>query len=284
MIEESLSSRSALVVAKAAQLAARHRLETLKEPLARAFERFLQAGPSADKGCEAKSALAEALCELEANEEELFLRGLRLVQELPAFGGSMDVAAKVRGLSAISLVRCYRRQVLNDLAEVLCDPEPVARSLAVRAVVENGEWQGGALLKLLLLSGEEVPDVVLEAIAGLFALTPGSAVDFLKRHFLGSSRDPQWPMAVLALGESRLNEALEVLLELYPRQAYSADRKSILEAIALSRLPKGLEFLLGLVEQGERDSEQAAETIEKLWGDEATLLKLRSIPGWEPRA
>lgn len=273
LLEKGLDDRSSLVVARAARLATQHQAREQIPALTGAFHRFLQAGPSADKGCEAKQALAEALCELEASEEALFLQGLKLVQMEAAFGGPVDTAPRVRGLSAVGLARCRTRGILNHLALALADPEPACRTLAVRAVGENGEYQGEALLRLMLLKGENVPDVVLEALAGLFHFSGSAALEFISTHFLQNSREQAWSLAVLALGESRLAEALELLVKEYNRQPLAADKRSVLEAIALTRLPRAKTFLLDLVSQGELPGKQAEETLRKLW-DDAEILEI----------
>lgn len=274
LLEKGLDDRSSLVVARAAKLAAQHQARDTLPTLGQTFGRFLEAGSSADKGCEAKQALAEALCELEASEEKLYLQGLELVQMEAAFGGPVDTAPRVRGLCAVGLARCRTSGFLNHLAQALADPEPACRTLAVRAVCEHGDYQGESLLRLMLLKGEEVPDVVLEALAGIFHFSGPGALDFLTRHFLKSSRDQRWSLAILAMGESRLPESLELLKTEYSRQPLAADKRSVLEAMALTRLPAARSFLLDLVAQGELAGKQAQETLRKLWDDEDILAQL----------
>lgn len=274
LLEKGLADRSSLVVARAAKLAAQHQARDLLPTLAQTFRRFLEASSTADKGCEAKQALAEALCELEASEEDLYLKGLEVVQMEAAFGGPVDTAPRVRGLCAVALARCRAGGVLNQLAQVLADPEPACRVLAARAVGEYGDYQGEALLRLMLLKGEDVPDVVLEALAGIFHFSGPGALGFITRHFLQDSRAQSWSLAILALGESRLPESLELLKSEYTRQPLAADKRSVLEAIALTRLPAAKSFLLNLAAQGELPGKQAEETLRKLWDDEDILAQL----------
>lgn len=277
LLVRGLQDRSPLVIAKAANLVREHKIYELLPHLAEVFNRLLKAGAPSDKGCYAKQALAEALCELEAPEEELFLLGSRLVQKEAAYGGPVDTAPRVRGLCAVGLARCKRRNVLNDLAELLVDPEPAARTLAVRAVLENGDTRGSALLRLRLLSGEDMSDVVFEIFSALFAFSAEDTIDFIRRYFLGSPRNSSWNLAILALGESRHPHALEILLELFPRQSYSSDRLNILEAVALTRLPQAREFLFELVKNGDVSGQQASETLKKLWSDEDTLHRIEML-------
>lgn len=266
-IRVALYHASSLVVARAARKVAEHRLLHLKTELVQAFQRLLEAGPSADRGCEAKTALAFSLVELGTGQEALFAQGAVLVQKEAAYGGPVDTAAELRGLCGLGLVRCRKVGVLEDLAILLADPEPVARTLAARAVVENGEEQGSALLLLRLLSGEDFPDVVLECMSGLFALCGERAVGYLRRHFLLSPVHEMWPMAVLALGESRSGQALQVLLELYPSTLNSGERKPLLEAIAMTRLGSALDFLRDLSQNEPKAiREEALEVIERFWG------------------
>lgn len=262
---EALAHKSNLVVARAAKKIEQNRLLALAEPMARALTRLLEADLNADRGCEAKTALARALCELEVSEQALFVRGVQVKQMEAAYGGPVDTAAELRGLCAVGLVRSHRRQVLEDLAILLSDPEPVARSYAARAVIENGETQGAALLLLHLLKGEEVPDVALDCLSGLFTLCPERAVDYARSYFLSSPADPVWPMALLALGESRRGDALALLLELSPRLVQPADRRALLEAIAITRLDAARNFLR---EQALNGSKEARETLVRFWGQE----------------
>ncbi|MGE0491928.1 MAG: hypothetical protein AB7S38_22135 [Vulcanimicrobiota bacterium] len=260
---EALSHKSNLVVARAAKKIEQHRLQALAPNLVTTLTRLFDLDANADKGCEAKTALARALCELEVSEQQLYARGVRLRQIEAAYGGPVDTAAEVRGLCAVGLVRSHRRDVLEDLAILLADPEPVARSYAARAVVENGETQGAALLLSHLLRGEEVGEVALECLTGLFALGGARAVDYIRSYFLTSPADPVWPMALLALGESRRTESLALLLELHPRLAQPEDRRALLEAIAITRLEAAREFL---AEQADLGSTEARETLQRFWG------------------
>src|SRR5688572_15520527 len=79
-LAKALTSKTALVVAKAADVAREAKLDALAPQLTEAFARFLDQRPEADKGCAAKIALAMALADLDVDASPLFLRGIRVVQ------------------------------------------------------------------------------------------------------------------------------------------------------------------------------------------------------------
>src|SRR5688572_16278594 len=79
-LARALESKSNLVVAKAAEVAADLGARELAPQLAEAFARLIDAPLSADKGCVAKTAIARSLNALDASDENVFLRGIRHVQ------------------------------------------------------------------------------------------------------------------------------------------------------------------------------------------------------------
>lgn len=83
-LQKHLSGKTNLVVAKAAQIAGRVGEDGLAADLVRAFGRFMINPAQTDKGCIAKTEIVKALCALECEPEELFLKGVRHVQLEPA--------------------------------------------------------------------------------------------------------------------------------------------------------------------------------------------------------
>src|SRR5262245_27458639 len=82
-LRKLLAAKPAHAVAKAARLAAGREppIEEVEPALVAAFERFAgENRAEVDKGCPAKSAVAEALQILRATCAPLFLRGIRLRQ------------------------------------------------------------------------------------------------------------------------------------------------------------------------------------------------------------
>src|SRR6266849_228348 len=79
-LRTALADTSNFVVAEAAELAAKAHLVDLAPALIAAFDRFLENPLKRDKLCKAKTAIAEALNQLDYPEEEVFWRGARYIQ------------------------------------------------------------------------------------------------------------------------------------------------------------------------------------------------------------
>lgn len=248
-----VASRFSLAVGKAARLAAeREVVSALEGDLVAAFERFAGNGGETDKGCHAKREIAEALQTARAFAAPLFLRGVRLRQPEKGYGGPVDTAVDVRAACAMGLVRMHHPAAMDELAELLADPEPGARRAAARAIGYAEDRRGGPLLRFKALSGDEDPAVVAECVSGLLAMAPESAIPFAAR-LLDSTRDGALAESVaLALGESRRAEALEPLRAFYAASARRGAelRTSALAAIALLRLDAAYDFLFETIADG----------------------------------
>lgn len=277
MLGKALLHQSNLVVSKAAELAVDFRLDNLSESLEKAFEKWLMSGDKTDPGCRAKTALAKALCELELSCEDQFLVGYQLVQKEKAFGGPVDTAGELRGLCGLGLVRSYCDVVLECLADLLADQELVTRAWAARALLEKGGNEAAALARFRLAAGEDEPAVVFDCLTTLIVLTKDRGIEFAKR-YLKSPSAPHWPVAILALGESREPRACDALVELYAESVTKVARDQILEAIALSRLEQGLDFLFKVLTDSDSTSTEEAEgLIRQFWGDSDTLSRLDKV-------
>ena len=110
-IESALRGKSTVVAARAAEIVAEAKLDSLEPALLEAFDRFMQDGT--DKGCIAKLAIAKALLELETRAELTMLRGARHVQMEPAYPRAADVAAELRANCAVALVNMRSRRAIN---------------------------------------------------------------------------------------------------------------------------------------------------------------------------
>jgi hypothetical protein len=89
--------------------------------------------------------------------------------------------------------------------------------------------------------------VISDCFSGLLAVDGAAAVplvaSFANRK--GEAREP----AILALGESRRDDAVEVLKELFGRTADAEGRRCVLISLATSRTESAQEFLLDLIRQ-----------------------------------
>lgn len=278
-LTKALQSKSNLVVARAATIVHDNILTACEGELVNAFERFMANPMKLDKGCHALTAIAKALFELNADAGPTFLRGLRHVQPEPVWGGSQDTAAELRGYSALGLVRINHRDVLNELAELLMDPEPTARHMAARAVGYNQDPAGAPLLRLKVLAGDENYDVLTECLSSLVKLTPARSVDFVGRLLDHDSEDLR-QAAVLALGESRQPAAWELLRERYDREILADVRKVLLLAMAMTRHPAAVDFVIAVIAEADRFLAPAAIDAMRIYrNDEAIRKRVEKAAG-----
>jgi hypothetical protein len=273
-LARALSGKSNLLAAKAAQLASELQLALLLPEIEKAFARFFPDG--SDKGCVAKTSIAEALEALQSAEEPLFLRGVRHVQLEGAWGGPSDVAVALRATCARALSRLNTRNTLPALTDLLGDSQPPARAAAAQAIGHCGRPEGALPLRLKLRIGDAEPAVMGECFAALLKLIGDEAVrliePFLSRH------DELCDFAATALGESRLPAAYELLRARFDREITVDRRRPLLLGIALSRHPESLDFLLRVLD--EENAATAAHAVASMAiyrNDPAVRERVRTV-------
>jgi hypothetical protein len=264
-----LSCEGPHAVARAAAIVGELRIEALVPDLVAAFPRFFNDSPRTDPGCAAKTAIVEALRRVEHDDRDLYRRGAAHVQMEPVYGGRVDTAVDLRGASALALAETAGADVLVDLANLLADPEPPVRISAARAVSVHGRGSGIPLLHLKALASDPEPRVVSECLLALLRLDPQEELPFVAS-FLERG-DEAAEEAAVALGESRLAEALPVLRGwLEPARRRGLGRVALL-AIASLRRDEAVELLLSLARDEEppiaRDALAALASI----GNDAVL-------------
>jgi HEAT repeat protein len=243
----ALANKSNLVVAKAADIIQRARLDQFIPQLLTAFDRFMIDPTRTDKGCGAKTSIVKALYELEARAEDIFLRGIHHIQLEGVWGGSADTAAELRGICALGLVRCNYRDAMDELAELLMDADPSARLMGARAVAyTENEPAGAPLLRMKILAGDQVPDVTAECLSGLLKLAPRKSLAFVAR-FLDSRDQDMRDAAMMAMGDSRQPAALDLLKERYAQELIGDRKRVWLLPIAMTRLPQSIDFLMTVI-------------------------------------
>jgi HEAT repeat protein len=249
-----LASKTNLVAAKAADLAREANLKSLQPQLEEAFARFMKNPTTTDKGCPAKQAIANALYELGCDAQDVFLAGIHHFQPEGSYGGPVDTAAELRGLCALGLVRMAYRDVMTELVTLLADPTHQARIMAARALAYAGRDEGALLLRLKILTGDKSDDVTAECLLALGRLSRTRARSFIGPYV--QSRNPSLAeAAALALGEMRDDAALGLLLDEWQRSPFPESRKPLTLPIALSRLPRSIDFLIDVLT---RESEPVA--------------------------
>lgn len=248
LLRGAILARSSFAVAAAAELVHASDDELLAL-LPQAFERFLSGSDHSDKGCTAKTAIARALERVESDEDSVFRKGVLHVQKEPVFGGRQDSAVELRGICALGLARLSPPGVLSLLAELLADPEHGARTAAARALGCTGQDGAAPLLRYKALLGDDEPLVLAECLTSLLHIEQGAAVPFVRR-FLDPNDEERGDAAALALGQSRISQALPLLVE-YAEAPPRSQRKAALMALAMLRRTEATDYLIELVTEGE---------------------------------
>jgi HEAT repeat protein len=271
-----LASKSNLVVAKAADLARAAGVEALVPQLVAAFDRFMDKPATTDPTCAAKREIANALYELGASAQALFLTGIRHVQKEAAWGKPVDTAADLRGLCALGLVRMGYPDVMTELVDLFADEEHPARIMAARAVAYAARDEGALLLRLKILVGDREDVVTAECILSLANLSRARALPFIRR-YLDDPNPTLAEAAALAIGEMRDGAALDVLTDRWTRDPRADSRQALALPIALSRLPKSLDFLLAAIaNESESVAVKAIEALAIYRQDPSIAAKVRA--------
>jgi HEAT repeat protein len=267
-LRKMLGNRSNFLVAKAVRRVEENRLTDLLPELLAAYNRFFIDAVKTDPQCWAKNALSRALARFECRDKDVFLRGLRHHQMEPTWGGPSDTAGTLRGNCALALVTCEgldTPQLLILLLDTLVDADKSVRVEAVRALAQLGEPAVPLLRMRALLPGEEPEEMLAACFQALLQIEGGKAIPFVAR-FLEAG-DGSATEAAFALAGMRSPLALDALLE---RQKSVTDpvtdpwfSGALLSAIALTRLPRGIDFLLGKIAREEREAPLAIEALSR---------------------
>src|SRR5262245_6505635 len=236
-LRAGLLSKRSLVAARAARLIKEHGIDGFDDDLKDVFVRFLRDPVKSDPSCQAKLAAIEALDYGESMDAEPFLRAVRHVQR-----ESVDTAAGLRARGVFALARIGHADFDLVVAELLSDPLPPVRQAALDALVHRGDRAGAGLALLKLGIGDEDPLVTVAAMSALLALAPAWGVARL-RAVLEAQGEEQRELAAVALGQSRGDEALTVLLEALERGTRAEEREPLLRGIGLHRSDRALEAM-----------------------------------------
>ena len=256
-----LRNRSNLVVAKAATLVREQRIVDLIPDLVATYNRFIAGAPRLDKRCAALTEIMSALYELDYDEPDPYLAGIKHVQLEGSYGPPVDEAAKLRAVSAQGLLRTRYADALSEVVQLLVDREPAARIGAIRALAVNGGEAGILLLRLKVLTGDPEAAVLGECFSGLLASSPEKSVAFVAK-YVDADDEAIAESAMLALGESRLPAAHQVLKGKWDRTVLLPEKKVLLVAMAASKLDAAIAFLISLVKSG--SAPIAAAAVEAL--------------------
>lgn len=252
----ALASKRAPVVARAAKLIQEHALPDLEAEMSVAVQRFLRDPSRSDPNCHARLALLDALDHAESQDAEPFLRALRTAAlESPLVTGSM------RSRCALALARIGHPDLAVVAGQLLADPQASVRHAALDALAHRGDPATAGLAMFKLRAGDDDRLVVLAAASALLALAPAWGLDELRAH-LERGSDAQQQLAAMALGQSRRDEALTVLLEALDRTPLAEDRAALLTGIGLHRSDRALEAMLGVIrDRSEIEARQAIQAL-----------------------
>ncbi len=268
LIRKSIATRSNFLVAKAARLAEENQLAEFVPELIAAFERFFVNAEKADPQCWAKNALSRALSKLGCRDKDVFLRGLHHHQMEPVWGGRSDSAGALRANCAHALMGCeglIAHDILLLLLDLMADADKAVRVEAVRAIAQLDDMAVPVLRLRALIPGED-PEVLSVCFSALLAINRDASIAFVARFLeLGDDAAAE---AAFALAETHEPAALAGLLNLrqHPTPATTEPWYAgvLLSAIALTRLPHAVTYLMALIESEDRDAPAAIEALAKL--------------------
>lgn len=264
VVRKRVGDRSNLVVAAAAAIAGENGLVETAGDLTAAFERFLVDPLKTDKLCRAKLAIVQALDRMEHQDSAVFLKAARHVQLEPVWGGSEDTATALRSAGLVALARIEGVGCLPLLVDAMVDPARDVRTAAAVALGAIGGTSSALLLRLKARVGDRESEVLSECLHGLMVIDPRENLAFVTE-FLQPDDELACEAAALALGKSRVQEALEPLRACW-EQADSAELKQqVLLAIAILRRPAAIEFLVELVASESERTAMAALTALKIY-------------------
>ncbi len=255
-LRRALCERSSAVAERAAIIARERGITLLQRDLVHAFERFQEDPVKCDPGCRAKQAALDALDALDANVPETFLAAARYIQREPQWREPVDTAVGVRSRAILALARWGDPDVPLLAGELLVDPEWPVRQAAADALGVFGEQApAGALLVVLAREGE--PAVITSCMQSLLRLAPDWGLRRLREALFGREEIAH-ECALLALTQSKRDDALAVVLEYIASESHAPRREAAIRALGLHRTEGALAALLALVAEGSLSTAKAA--------------------------
>jgi len=281
-LRKSLAHRNNFLVSKAARLTAACELAQLLPDILAAYNRFFLDPAKTDPQCWAKEALAKALVKLDHRTKEEYLRGMRHHQMEPSFGPPVDTAGTLRATCAHALVDCpgiSDTDLLTALLELFTDPDKTVRIEAAHAIANVGGVSALLLLRLRALLGsaptETEPEVLGAVFSSLLSLEGAQAVPLVAASL--EPGDDLAAEAAFALAELRSPEALAALLARLRAGADPWFTGVLLSAIALTRLPAAIDFLVSIIERDERQAPDAIEALSRIAPNQELRARVEQV-------
>jgi len=261
-LRKTLAHRNNFLVSKAAKLVADAELVALLPEALAAFDRFFIDAAKTDPQCWAKNALSKALVKLGHRSKDEYLRGMRHHQMEPVWGGQSDTAGALRGTCTHALVDCpgiSDADLLTALLDPLTDSDKTVRMEAARAMAQVGGVSAALLLRLRALLGKDEPEVLGAVYSSLLSLEGAAAIPLVAGAL--DDGDDTSAEAAFALADLRSTEALAALLTRFRAGADAWFTSVLLSAIALTRLPEAMDFLIATIARNAREAPEAIEAL-----------------------
>ncbi len=156
------------------------------------------------------------------------------------------------------------------LVDAMADPEKDVRIAAAVALGAVGSESAGLVLRLKVRLGDKDPDVFSECLGGLLAVDAGENLP-LVAEYLDPSNAIACEAAAMALGKSRLAEALDPLADCWRRSHSSELKRHLLLAVAILRRSAAVDFLAELVASEPEPDAAAALAALGIYKDDPRL-------------
>ena len=269
-LRKALAHRNNFLVSKAARLVADAELSALLPDVLASFDRFFVDAEKTDPKCWAKEALAKALVRLGHRQRDAYLRGMRHHQMEASWGPPVDSAGTLRGTCTHALVDCpgiSDADLLTVLLEPLTDSDKTVRMEAARAIGNVGGVSAALLMRLRALLGpalrdQDEPEVLGAVYSALLSLEGAGAIPLVSKAL--EEGDDTAGEAAFALADLRSGEALAALQARLRAGADAWFTSVLLSAIALTRLPEAIDFLLATIARDTREAAGAIEAIGRI--------------------
>jgi hypothetical protein len=255
-LRAALSSKHWMPVEHAARLIAQYSLPDFTQELLQVWSRFNDPGPKLDPGCRAKEAALTALDALEWFDPDPFLTAIRYTQFEPGYGGRTDTGGTLRLRALYALLRQHHSQALLYAGELLADPLIDVRVGAAEALRQAGGPNGACLLAHRLRCPDE-PAVLLACASALLELERQFALSLLG-DWLRAPGEELREVAALALGQSNITEAAELLIAWFDDLGWDRDFELAARALSLHRAERARRCLLRHVAMGSAARSRAA--------------------------
>jgi hypothetical protein len=264
-LRKTLAHRNNFIVSKAAKLIADAEITALLPQVLAAFDRFFVDAEKTDPQCWAKNALSKAMVKLEHRSKDEYLRGIRHHQLEPVWGGQSDTAGALRGTCTHALVNCpgiSDADLLTALLEPLTDIDKTVRMEAARAIAQVGGVSAALLLRLRALVGKDEPEVLGAVYSALLSVEGAAAIPLVAKAL--EEHNDTAAEAAFALADLHSAAALAALLAHLSEGADQWFTSVLLGAIALTRQPEAMEFLLATIARDAREAPEAIEAIGRI--------------------